>query len=237
MNNSFTATTTYFLQEGRDNLQECLKVSFQTAVQQGIDKIIIFTAYGDGVKIALEKFCLLPEYEHIKLVAVTFPCGKRFTDSQNAPLVVKINDDALQMIAKYGIPLVRAHLPFDQIEPSAVQKTTVGQGLNILGETLNMFCGSMSLCVQSVALACDAGYIEAGDHVIALTSDTAILATAAVTRKMLSELVIREIICKPAILTIGRKEASPNVLLAAEKLQIGASTSKKQKKPRKSKKP
>jgi hypothetical protein len=42
--------------------------------------------------------------------------------------------------------------------------------------------------------------------VISLTSDTAILAMAAVTRKMLSELVIREILCKPAVLTIGRKE-------------------------------
>jgi len=64
----------------------------------------------------------------------------------------------------------------------------------------------MSLCVQAVTLACDAGYLEQGEHVISMTSDTAILAMATVTRKMLSELVVREILCKPVILTIGRKE-------------------------------
>jgi len=228
--NSFTAPTTYFLREGRDNLQECLKVSFQAALQQGIDKIIIFTAYGDGIKIALEDFCSTAEYQHIKLVAVTFPCGKSFTDPQDEPLLVRIADDVMEMMARHGVPLVRAHLPFDPIEPGAALKTTVGRGLNLLGETLNMFCGSMSLCVQSVALACDAGYVETGDHVIALTSDTSILATAAVTRKMLSKLVVREIICKPAILTIGRKEASPKMMLAAERLQIEASARKKRKK-------
>lgn len=75
------------------------------------------------------------------------------------------------------------------------------------------------------------GYVEPGDHVIALTSDTAILATAAVTRQMLSQLVVREIICKPAILTIGRKEeASPKMMNAAERLQIEASVTKKRKK-------
>jgi len=230
MNNSFTAPTTYFLQEGRDNLQECLKVSFQAALQQGIDKIIIFTAYGEGVKIALEQFCSTPEYQHIKLVGVTFPSGKRFTDPQNEPLLVRIADDVTEMMTRHGVPLVKAHLPFDPIEPGAALRTTVGRGLNLLGETLNMFCGSMSLCVQSVALACDAGHVESGDHVIALTSDTAILATAAVTRRMLSQLVVREIICKPAILTIGRKEASPKMMLAAERLQIKASGAKRRRK-------
>jgi hypothetical protein len=76
--------------------------------------------------------------------------------------------------------------------------------------------------VQSVALACDAGYIDAGEHVISLTSDTAILATAAVTRRMLAQLIVREIICKPAILTIGRKEESPKMVLAAERLHLKA---------------
>jgi len=205
-------------------------VSFQAALQQGIDKMIIFTAFGEGVKMALEQFCSSPEYQHIKLVAVTFPAGKRFTNPQNEPVLVAIGDDVTALMKAQGVPLVRAHLPFDSIEPGAAQKTPVGRGFNLLGETLNMFCGSMSLCVQSVALACDAGHVEAGDHVIALTSDTSILATAAVTRRMLSQLVVREIICKPAILTIGRKEASPKMLIAAERLQIEASATKRRKK-------
>jgi uncharacterized protein len=127
-------------------------------------------------------------------------------------LEVNISADVISLMETKGVPLVRAHLPFDAVEPGPSLNTALGHGFNLLGETLNMFCGSMSLCVQSVALACDAGHVDVGEHVVALTSDTAILATAAVTRKMLSQLVIREILCKPAILTIGRKETMPMVL-------------------------
>lgn len=206
MTKSFIAPTTYFLQEGRENLEACLKVAFQAAVQHEVTKIVVFTAYGEGLSVALEQFCSRKEYAHIRLIAVTFPAGKTFTNQNKEPVEVKIPDDLTGLFASNNIPVVRAHLPFDAVEPSAAWRTVVGRGFNLLGETLNMFCGSMSLCVQAVTLACDAGHVEQGEHVIALTSDTAILAMAAVTRKMLSELVIREILCKPAVLTIGRKE-------------------------------
>lgn len=212
MTKSFIAQTTYFLQEGRENLDDCLKIAFQTSVQQGIGKLVIFTAYGEGVKRAVENFCNQDEYSHIGLVAVTFPAGKMFTDSRNKSYEATISDEIRALMEVHKIPLVRAHLPFDAVEPGAAQQTTVGRGFNLLGETLNMFCGSMSLCVQAVALACDAGHVSSGEHVIALTSDTAILARAAVTRRMLSQLVIREILCKPAILTIGRNESAPKTL-------------------------
>ena len=211
MNNSFTALTTYFLQEGRESLPECLKVAFQAAVQQGVHKLVIFTAYGEGIKLAIETFCCQEEYAHIKLVAVTFPAGKAFTNPKHEPIDVRIADDVSALMQSRGIPLVRAHLPLDPIEPGAALKTKVGAGFNLIGEALNMFCGSMSLCVQAIVLACDAGHVESGEHVIALTSDTAVLAQAAVTTRMLSQLIIREILCKPAILTIGRKETTPRI--------------------------
>jgi len=220
MTKSFIASTTYFLQEGRENLPECLKVAFQACVQQGIGKMVIFTAYGEGVKLAIETFCEVPEYSHIRLIAVTFPAGKTFTDDKNQPITVRIKDEIRSLMEEKAIPLVKAHLPLDSIEPGAALRTTVGRGFNLLGETLNMFCGSMSLCVQAVALACDAGHIEPGEHVVSMTSDTAIIATAAVTRKMLSQLIIREIICKPAILTIGRNEINSSLVKGKEELPI-----------------
>ena len=60
-------------------------------------------------------------------------------------------------------------------------------------------------------MACDAGEVEIGEHVIALTSDTAILAQASNTDRMLGELIVREILCKAAVLTISRNEHSENV--------------------------
>jgi len=211
MNNSFTAPTTYFLQEGRENLPECLRIAFRAAVQQNVKKIVIFTAYGEGVKFAIENFCAQQEYAGIKIVAVTFPAGKTFTDQQHKPITVEIGNDVRALMQSHEIPLVKAHLPFDPIEPGAALRTKIGADFSLLSEALSMFCGSMSLCVQAIVLACDAGYVETGEHVISLTSDTAILAQAAVTRRMLSQLIVREILCKPAILTIGRKETRPRI--------------------------
>ena len=66
----------------------------------------------------------------------------------------------------------------------------------------------MGLCVQAVLMACDAGAIPIGEHVIACTSDTAILARATCTTKLLRDFIVREILCKPAVFDIGKKEKS-----------------------------
>ncbi|MGC2638312.1 MAG: hypothetical protein WA294_14105, partial [Acidobacteriaceae bacterium] len=126
MSGSFTAGTTYFLQEGRENLPECLKVAFQAAAQQNISKIVIFTAYGEGVRRALTDFCSRSEYRHIKLVAVTFPAGRVFKNADGDEVSVQIADDVTAMMQERGVPLVRAHLPFDPIDPGAALKTKVG---------------------------------------------------------------------------------------------------------------
>jgi len=107
----------------------------------------------------------------------------------------------------HNVPIIRAHLPFDPIAPPFGDRGVLAQDLSLVESALNIFGGGMSLCVQAVVLACDAGAVGLGEHVIAMTSDTAILVQAAATTRMLRELVVREILCKPAILSIGRKES------------------------------
>jgi hypothetical protein len=202
----FIAPTTYFLQEGRENLRECLKVAFQAARVQNVSKLVVFTARGEGVRIALEEFCFLDENKHVRLVATTFPAGKVFTDPSGNPISVGIDDANIALFKAREVPIIKAHMPFDPITPLYKQRGVLGQDLSLIGEALNIFGGSMSLCVQAIVMACDAGEIALGEHVIALSSDTAILAQATSTTRMLSELVIREILCKPAVFSIGRKE-------------------------------
>ena len=66
----------------------------------------------------------------------------------------------------------------------------------------------MSLCIQAALMACDAGEVEVGEHVIALAADTSILVRCAPTARLLTDLIVREIVCKPALLTIGKQEAA-----------------------------
>src|SRR5579864_6450419 len=116
MSKNFIAQTTYFFQEGRDNLEDCLKVAFQAARQHGVNKVIIFTARGEGVQMALKDFCAQPDYAHIQLVAVTFPADKYFTDPQGNPVTVEIPKEVMDFMAAHKVPIVRAHLPFDAVE-------------------------------------------------------------------------------------------------------------------------
>lgn len=208
MQKQFTAQTVYFLQEGRENLRECLTVAFHAAKQQNISKLVIFTARGEGVRMALESFCTQQEFSHIGLIAVRFPAGMMFTDKDRNVLDIEIPAADLDLFKQHNIPIVRAHLPLDPIAAFYKQRGVLGQDLSLVGEALNMFCGSMSLCVEAITLACDAGHVGFGEHTIALTSDTAILAQASSTARMLSELRIREILCKPVVFTVTRNEVS-----------------------------
>ena len=45
---SFSSTIEYFLQEGKANLRSCLRIAFEAAIARTIDTIVIFTGIGEG---------------------------------------------------------------------------------------------------------------------------------------------------------------------------------------------
>jgi hypothetical protein len=55
-------------------------------------------------------------------------------------------------------------------------------------------------------MACDAGEVAMGEHAIAMSSDTCILVRSAPTDRLLTDFIVREIICKPLRLTIAKRE-------------------------------
>lgn len=193
----FQFPTTYFLREGRENLRECIKLSCDAALSHGIKKLVIFTAAGEGPRIAIQEFLSLQEYSKLNIVAVTFPAGR---------IPASISPADRELFQSSGVPLVQTHLPFDPIHGTFGERGE-GQGLSLLGSALEIFCGSMNLCVQAALVACDAGVVEPGEHVIVLTSDTSILVRACPTCHFLRNFVVREIFCKPAILSISKQEA------------------------------
>src|SRR4051812_1035954 len=87
---SFSANIEYFHEEGKANLRACMQISFETAVSRGIDTIVIFTGVGEGPEIALKEFRSLEPFKEIKLIAVTFPYGKRFKDEKEVVISQEI---------------------------------------------------------------------------------------------------------------------------------------------------
>src|ERR1700722_2264190 len=117
MEKQFTSPTVYFLQEGKENLRECLEVAFQSAKQQNVTKIIIFTAKGEGVRIAIEGFQSHEEFSKIKLFAVVYPHGKKFQNKEKKEIEVNISSEDESFFKAHNTPIVRAHLPFYSISP------------------------------------------------------------------------------------------------------------------------
>lgn len=200
----FQYPTEYFMEEGKVNLANCLQATFSAAITHQVGKVIIFTSAGRGVLMALDEFRSQEQYAHIGLVAVTFPSQSQF--SAGDPTEQKISEDVQRKLDECAVPIVRAHLPFDPIRTHYAGHGVLGQDFGLIGNALRIFGGSMSLCVQAVLMASDAGLVELGEHVIAMTSDTSILVRAAGTARFLTDLIVREIICKPVLLTIGKLE-------------------------------
>jgi hypothetical protein len=161
-----------------------------------VKKIVIFTGTGDGIRAASENYLSQEQYADIRIVAVTFPHGHKYD----------IPDTDSKWIASQNIPLVRAHLPFDPIKAQYQGYGVLGHDFSLLGNLLTIFGGSMSLCVQAVLMACDAGIVRKGEHVISLTSDTAILVRSAPTSHLLTDFIVREIFCKSVVMDISKKE-------------------------------
>jgi len=206
MPNSISATIDYFFHEGKENLDDCLRLSFEAAARREVRKIVIFTGIGQGPKLAIEKFCSQPCFSGIQVIAVTFPYGQHFTDSEKKPITLDISAENRELFRNNNVPIVRAHLPFDPISAYHKGHGILGQDLTLIGNALSIFCGSMSLCVQAALMACDAGLVGLGEHVIAITSDTSILVRCAPTERLLTDFIVREIICKPMSLTMAKGE-------------------------------
>ena len=204
MTPDFKYETQYFVQEGKANLENCLAASFQAAIDHSIEKLVIFTGAGVGVRMAVEQFQSQPLYSGIQLIAVTFPHRSKLLPDSDGDHTV--STDTRKFLQEHQIPLVMAHMPFEPIESQYAGRGLLGQDLSLIGHALSIFCGSMSLCVQAVLMACDAGHVDLGEHIICLTSDTSILVRAANTSRLLTDFIVREIVCKPVLLTLGKGE-------------------------------
>ena len=210
MTNAYNYPTEYFLQEGRENLGQCIHATFEAAAIHKIKKVIIFTAAGLGVKMAIQDYLSQDKYADIELIAVTFSAQTQF--STDDPSEYTIPSDVCELLSSQNVPIVKAHLPFDPIRTQFSGHGVLGQDFSLIGNALRIFCGSMSLCVQAVLMASDAGHVALGEHVIAMTSDTSILVRAAGTSRFLTDLIVREIICKPVLLTLGKSEKTESIL-------------------------
>jgi hypothetical protein len=191
----YRAKTTYFLTEGKANLQECLRLSLQHAVRSGTRKVVVCTANGEGLEFACNKYLSQPEYQGIRLIGVSFPFGK--VPSQ----ALQIPPERKRLLDEHRIPVVRAAFPFDDLSTEGLHSKS------LVHRALEFFSGGMVLCLNAVVIACDQGLVSTGEHVIVTSADTSVLVKASSSSKAFNLLAVREIICKPLIQDITKGES------------------------------
>lgn len=194
----------YFEEEGSQNIANCIELSVERAKMGDIDKIVIFTAHGEGPEKAIE---MLGDGSPIKIIAVTYRAGKTFRteeDGKEIDITPKISAKTRTKITKAGGMIVQGTMPFDEI----ITPWSSDPKIDGLMEGLRLLSGGTVLCIQAVLMACDAGCVEVGEEVITVSADTALIVSATNSETLFFPdrgLEIKEIICKPRNLTVSRE--------------------------------
>lgn len=179
---------TYFQSEGKSNTSETLLLAIQRAKDTKCKALIIFSNDGQMVAKSLQALQGLES----KVIVVTLP-----PDFGELPDQQKImNEKTAELLTEVGIPVVRGVLPFEEV----IIPRTGDSRLQAIKRTLSLISGGLPLCVESIIMACESGYVRPGDQVVAMSSDTAIVATACRKPFLFAPfgMEIKEIICKPS---------------------------------------
>jgi hypothetical protein len=205
MTEKYAAQIVYFEREGRENLAEVLRVlkkNLRKREELRALKIVIFTAEGQGPALA---YNVLGQYDP-KLIAVTFPLDFAVKTPNGERYYPRISAKVMRFLGGVGVVVVPpARLPFDSIEGVDFHN----QQMKLFKDVISLFGGSLTLCIQAVLRACDAGEVVPGERVIAMTGDSAAIITASTTAKFLTVegMSVNEILCKSRNLTIARAKA------------------------------
>jgi len=193
--------TKYFMEPGPKNTEETLLLAKQRALELGLNYVVVATRLGDTALKAAEILKGTP----IKVVAVSHQYG--FVEPGKilvSPVVQKELQERGVRLTTSTMVLSMTGKPFrPQWARSEYPQYLTTFPLDVISDTLRMFCQGMKVCVEIVVMAADTGAIPLEREVISIAgtgrgADTAIVAKPAYMQNIF-DVRIREIIAKPRI--------------------------------------
>ena len=185
----------YFEEAGEANTEDTLRLAFEEAKRRGFKKIVLASTRGDTARLAAARLA----GTGIQLVVVPHQHG--FTQSQRFPPELVVDLERQGHRVHFGTMLFHTDGFYGSGTPEA------------MAMILRTICQGMKVCVEIVLMAADAGLLEMGEEVIAVSgtgmgADTAVVAVAATSTK-LHELHVSEILCKPLQTRSWRRGTAP----------------------------
>ena len=181
----------YFDDKGPVNTDKTLDIALDCCKERNIKKIVVASSTGET---ALKLHGKAPT--EIDIIAVTYSAGSRFNED-----VEKFLEKQDEIMAK-GIAIVRGMHSLSGTERAFQNKYKTGMTpLNIVADSLRMFCQGVKVCVEIAIMAAEAGHIIPDEKVVVVAgshkgADTAVVLKPAYAANMF-ETKIGPLLCMP----------------------------------------
>ena len=182
----------YFDSKGPINTDKTLEIALDCCKERQIQKVVVASSTGET---ALKLHAIAPAEAGI--IAVTYSAGSRFSEE-----VQQFLENRDEIMSK-GITIVRGMHALSATEKAFQnQYKTSMMPLNIVADSLRMFCHGVKVCVEIAIMAAEAGHISPDQEVVAVAgshrgADTAVVLKPAYAANMF-ETRIKILLCMPA---------------------------------------
>ncbi len=184
-------TVTYFERPGRENTEECLKISLNAIKELGLKHIVVASTTGTTGLLFAEAMKDLG----VNLVIVTHSAGFK------SPNTKEISDELREKILRTGAKVYTGTMITHSLETAFNQKFSGLYPTLIVAQTLRRFGEGPKVCLEIVMMATDAGLIPEDEEVLAVAgtaygADTVMIIRAAASKRFLNLRVV-EILAMP----------------------------------------
>jgi hypothetical protein len=169
----------YFNKKGPENTDKTLDIAVAACEEREIKKIIVASSTGNT---ALRLHARATS--SLEIITVTYSAGSRFVED-----VEKFNKNYDTLVEK-SIRIVRGIHGLSGTEKTFENKYKCGfTPLNIVADTLRMFCHGVKVCVEIAIMAAEHGFVTHG-------ADTAVVLRPAYAAEMFKT-KIKALLCMP----------------------------------------
>ncbi|MCJ7593644.1 MAG: hypothetical protein MUO52_02590 [Desulfobacterales bacterium] len=182
----------YFAQTGPINTDRTLDIALACCEERKIPKIIVASSTGTTALRLKEK-----AKPALEIIAVASGAGSRFTDQ-----LEEFNRNR-ELLVEKGIRIVRGVHALSATERAFEHKyKSALTPLNLVSDTLRMFCAGVKVCVEIAIMAAEAGFTTPDEEVVAVAGtgrgcDTAMVLNPAYAATMF-DIKIKALLCMPA---------------------------------------
>ena len=167
-----------------------MRIAKDAFEEQQLEDVVVASTRGDTGVAAAELF----EGLKLNLIIVAHSFGFK-EDNAN-----EFNTDTKKKIEEMGGSVLFSTMPFHSIN-DAIRRKMGSSVETLIADTLRMMGQGTKVCVEIVAMACDAGLVESGKNVLAIAgtghgADTVLIIKSANSKRFF-DMKILSVVAKP----------------------------------------